>query len=156
MPIKSRARPPLIGNIAERTGVNVETIRYYERIGLLPHPARSDGRHRVYEESHVRRLSFIRRSRELGFPIDSIRMLLDLADGGQENCLATREITVRHLAETRGKIASLKKLERALKTMTDTCKPGAQATCPIIDAISAPGPRVVTRPRMNRTSRSTK
>ena len=82
------------------------------------------------------RLSFIRRSRELGFPLDDIRALLQLVDGGSSDCRATKDITLRHLADVRGKIASLRKLERALKDMTDACLPGNQSSCPIIDALS--------------------
>jgi MerR family mercuric resistance operon transcriptional regulator len=137
MVTNARAEPFLIGTLAERTGVNIETIRYYERVGLLPAPPRTGGRHRAYDEGHVQRLSFIRRSRELGFPLDDIRTLLRLASTGNMDCCATREITLCHLADIRGKIASLKKLERALKSMTDACRPSRQLSCPIIDALSA-------------------
>jgi len=134
---KSRAAPLLIGEFSLRTGVNVETIRYYERIGLLPAPPRTNGRHRVYDQSHVRRLRFVRRSRELGFALDDIRTLLALADRGEEACATTKEMTLHHLGDVRGKIASLKKLERALREMTEACRPGRQSSCPILDALSA-------------------
>jgi MerR family mercuric resistance operon transcriptional regulator len=126
----------LIGAIADETGVNIETIRYYERVGLLPAPPRSGGRQRLYDEGHVRRLTFIRRGRELGFPLDDIRMLLQLVDAGRLDFSATKQMTLRHLADLRGKIASLRKLERALATMTSACQPGRQSTCPILDALS--------------------
>lgn len=80
----------LIGTIAEQTGVNIETIRYYERIGLLPPPPRSGSRQRLYDREHLRRLTFIRRSRELGFPLDDIRTLLKLVDAGSSDCCATK------------------------------------------------------------------
>ena len=90
----------LIGKLAAQTGVNIETIRYYERVELLSAPARTDGGHRVYDADHVRRLTFIRRSRELGFSLDDIRTLLVLSDG-KRDC-AARELTLRHLADVRG------------------------------------------------------
>jgi MerR family mercuric resistance operon transcriptional regulator len=123
-----------IGQLAAETGVNIETIRYYERVGLLAAPPRTEGRHRVYDPHHVQRLSFIRRSRELGFSLDQIRTLVDLVDS-KRDC-AARELTLGHLADVRGKIASLKRLERALKGMTEACKPGDQNSCPIFDALS--------------------
>ena len=137
MVTNSRANPVLIGALAEKTGVNIETIRYYERIGLLPLPPRSGGRHRLYDERHIQRLNFVRRSRELGFPLDDVRALLALVDNGKTECRMTKEISLRHLADVRGKMASLKRLERALKTMTDACRPGDQSSCPIIEALSA-------------------
>ena len=125
----------LIGKLAAETGVNIETIRYYERVKLLSAPARTDGGHRVYNADHVQRLTFIRRSRELGFSLDDIRLLLALSDG-KRDCEA-KELTMRHLADIRGKISSLRRLERALKGMTEACKPGDQNSCPIFDALSS-------------------
>ena len=125
----------LIGKLAAETGVNIETIRYYERVGLLDIPPRTEGRHRVYNQQAVLRLTFIRRSRELGFSLEDIRTLLNLSDGKQD--CATRTLTLRHLDGVRGKIASLKRLEKALKGMTEACKPGDQNSCPIFDALSA-------------------
>ena len=138
MHTKSRPEPLLIGKLANRTGVNIETIRYYERVGLLPPPPRTQGRHRAYDESHARRLGFIRRSRELGFSLDDIRTLLQLADDGDLACATAKDVTLRHLTDVRGKIASLRKLEQALKYMTNACMPGKQLSCPIIDTLSAP------------------
>ena len=123
----------LIGKLATETGVNIETIRYYERVELLSAPARTEGGHRVYDADHVQRLTFIRRSRELGFSLDDIRTLFALS--GKRDC-AAKELTLLHLADVRGKIASLKRLERALKGMTEACKPGDQKSCPIFDALS--------------------
>jgi len=126
-----------IGVLAEKTGVNVETIRYYERIGLLSPPARSSGRHRMYSEEHFGRLTFIRRSRELGFSLDDIRTLLALVDEGDFDCAIVKDIAVRHLANVRGKIASVKRLEQALKVLSDACRRGRQVSCPIIEALSS-------------------
>lgn len=136
----ARATTILIGALAEQTRVNIETIRYYERVGLLSPPPRSGGRHRLYSEEHVRRLAFIRRSRELGFSLDDIRALLALVDEGAFDCSIVKNIAVRHLADVQGKIASLKRLERALKSMADACQPSKQVSCPIIDALTC-GPQ---------------
>jgi MerR family mercuric resistance operon transcriptional regulator len=132
-------KPLLIGGVAERTGVNIETIRYYERVGLLPHPPRTGGRRRTYDEASVRLLDFVRRGRELGFSLAEVRTLLELADRGAVACAETKDMSVRHLADVRGKIRSLKKLERTLKKMTDACQPGTQLSCPILDALGADG-----------------
>ncbi len=137
MHTKSRAEPLLIGKLADRTGVNIETIRYYERVGLLPPPPRTEGGHRAYDGHHVQRLAFIRRSRELGFSLNDIRTLLQLADRSDPACATVREVTLRHLADVRSKIASLRKLEGALKDMTNACTPGKQLSCPIIETLSA-------------------
>jgi MerR family mercuric resistance operon transcriptional regulator len=133
----TKSRVMLIGEFSAKTGVKIETIRYYERIGLMPKPPRKNGRQRIYGGSDVRRLRFVRRGRELGFALDDIRTLLDLADRGEQACSETRDMTLRHLLDVRGKIASLRKLERALKAMTDACWPGRQSSCPILDALSA-------------------
>ena len=123
----------LIGKLSAETGANIETIRYYERVGLLAAPPRTRGGLRMYDQHHARRLTFSRRSRELS--LDNIRTLLKLSDG-KRDC-AAKELTLRHLADVSGKIASLKRLEKALKSMTEACKPGVQDSCPIFDALSA-------------------
>jgi MerR family mercuric resistance operon transcriptional regulator len=123
-----------IGELAVRTGIKIETIRYYERIGLFPVPPRTMGGLRFYSEGDARRLSFIRRSRELGFTLEDVRTLMDLADR-KEDC-AARELALKHLEEVRGKIGSLRKLERALRKMTEACAPSEQTSCPIFDALS--------------------
>lgn len=126
----------LIGALSKSTGAKIDTIRYYERIGLLASPRRTQGRHRAYAREHLRELNFIRRARELGFSLNDIRALINLRRAGNEACLPAREITLRHLTEVQGKIASLRNLERALTTVTACCNPDAQASCPIIDALS--------------------
>jgi MerR family mercuric resistance operon transcriptional regulator len=140
---KPRIRPPLlIGKLSVGTGVNVETIRYYERAGLLPPPPRTAGKHRSYNEAHFQRLAFIRRSRELGFSIDEIRVLLDLVDHGSTMCSeSVKQISIKHLRNVRAKIASLKKLEAALSRLTGACKPGEDVPCPILEDLFAPGSR---------------
>lgn len=140
MDTKTRARPMQIGELAGRTGVNIETIRYYERAGLLPAPPRSEGRRRLYDMEHVRRLRFVRRGRELGFSLDDIRALLAIVDEGDADCTAAKDIALRHLADVHGKIASLRRLERALNSLTDACRPQDQVACPIIESLSANQP----------------
>jgi MerR family transcriptional regulator, mercuric resistance operon regulatory protein len=127
-----------IGELSRRSGCNIETIRYYERIALLPKPARSAGRHRLYGPADVRRLVFIRRARELGFALDTVRALLELAEiDGQGARAGVRELAESHLVEVRSKIASLQAMERTLADAVRCCAPGETAACPIIDALSA-------------------
>lgn len=123
------------GVIAARTGVNIETVRYYERIGLLPAPPRSEGGHRIYDEDMLRRLNFIRRSRELGFTLNEVRGLLLLVDGGDYTCGEVEQLTVAHLEEVRRKLADLKRLERVLREMVAGCQGGEVPECPIIEAL---------------------
>lgn len=127
----------LIGKLAAETGVNIETIRYYERVGLIPAPPRTTGGHRAYDEHHAQRLIFIRRGRELGFSLHDIRSLLELASQTNLACAQAKDITLSQLAEVRGKIVSLKKLERALQEMSGACQPGKNKPCPIFDALSS-------------------
>lgn len=127
-----------IGELSRRAGCNIETIRYYERIGLLPNPARSESRYRLYDPGDVRRLTFARRARELGFSLDEVRALLALsADTGLETCAEVRELAVGHLTDVRAKIADLRAMERALVHAVRRCDAGEPAGCPLIDALSA-------------------
>lgn len=127
-----------IGTLSDRTGCNIETIRYYERIGLMPRTARSDGGHRLYGEDHMRRLGFIRRSRELGFTLDQVRILLELVDGRRYTCAQVKRITMEHLEEVHRKVADLRKIERVLKDMAAQCDGGAVPKCAVIQALFAP------------------
>jgi MerR family mercuric resistance operon transcriptional regulator len=126
-----------IGELSRRTGCNIETIRYYERIGLLPAPARSAARYRVYGTGDVRRLTFIRRARELGFTLDAVRALLGLSGDGSAACPEVRELAANHLAEVRAKIADLQAMEHVLANAVRRCAAGELPGCPIIDALSA-------------------
>jgi len=127
-----------IGELSKRTGCNIETIRYYERIALLRAPARNAGRYRVYDTGDVRRLAFIRRARGLGFTLDEVRALLALsANDAQGACADVRELAESHLAEVRGKIADLRAMERVLADAVRRCMVGEAPGCPIIDALSA-------------------
>jgi len=125
-----------IGELARQTGCNVETIRYYERIGLLPSPERL-GRYRRYAAIDVRRLGFVRRARELGFSLDAVRALLALsAADGQSACVEVRDISAKHLTDVRARIADLRAMERVLTAAIRQCDAGARPGCPLIDALS--------------------
>lgn len=130
-----------IGRLAERSGVNLETIRYYERIGLMPEPGRTDGGHRIYEEPHRRRLSFIRRGRELGFGIEEIRVLLSLAEPQRRSCEEVREIACLRLEDVRAKIKDLTRLEALLADTVAQCSDTATApSCAVLDLLEvSPG-----------------
>ncbi|MGH6814188.1 MAG: MerR family transcriptional regulator [Hyphomicrobiaceae bacterium] len=133
----SRARWISIGRLSERTGVRIETIRYYERIGLLPEPPRSAGRHRLYDEPHRQRLVFIRRTRQLGFSLAEIRELLGLAKGYPLACSEVKALTEQHAAGIRRKIGDLKTLERVLNDLAAQCRGGKGPACPILDALGS-------------------
>lgn len=125
-----------IGDLAKRTGTKVETIRYYERIDLLPVPARTRSNYRSYDDGHLGRLSFIRRARDLGFPLDQVRELLELADQRDRSCEAVDVIARQHLAEVERKIADLNALRDELSDVISQCKHGAVADCRIIRALA--------------------
>lgn len=126
------------GELAAKVGCNLETIRYYEGIGLLPHPPRSEGRHRLYDTDMAKRLRFILRGRELGFSIEEVRALLSIADGAG-GCADVYALTTQHLEVVKRKIADLRKLQRILSETAAHCARDASLDCPIIEALSAPG-----------------
>lgn len=125
-----------IGALSEGTGVNIETIRYYERIGLLPAPPRSAGRHRLYGEPHRQRLVFIRRGRELGFSLEEVRALLGLGGGHDMTCGEVRALTHHHMAAIRDKIRDLKRLDRILSDLAARCRADDVPECPILEALA--------------------
>ncbi len=133
-------RQPLvqIGAFSQLAGVNIETIRYYERIGLLTVPARSPGGYRRYGMEDVRRLSFVRRLRELGFPLEDVRALLGLAETRRSACREVHDLASTHLDDVRGKIKDLRRMERALRDMVASCERGVSPQCPIIEALWKP------------------
>ena len=135
-----------IGALSKQTGCNIETIRYYERIGLMPPAARSNGGHRLYGAAQGRRLGFIRRTRELGFTLDQVRTLLQLVDGGRYTCSHVKRITVRHLDEVRRKVADLRRIERVLAEMAAQCDGGTVPKCLVIDALFDQRSRATERP----------
>jgi MerR family mercuric resistance operon transcriptional regulator len=123
--------------LARRTGCNLETIRYYERIGMMPDPPRTGTGYRVYDERHVSRLRFILRARELGFAIEEIRGLLDLVDGGTQTCAEVKERTERHLADVRAKIADLRRIEKVLAQTASKCSGEDVPECPVLEALAS-------------------
>jgi MerR family mercuric resistance operon transcriptional regulator len=124
-------------DLAKATGCNLETIRYYEKVGMMPDPPRTAAGYRVYEASHVSRLRFIMRGRDLGFTIEEIRGLLDLVDGGTQTCAEVKERTERHLTSVRAKIADLRRIEKALATTASLCSGEDVPECPVLDALAA-------------------
>jgi MerR family mercuric resistance operon transcriptional regulator len=125
-----------IGRLAKHTGTNVETIRYYERLGLWPVPPRTAGGYRLYGTEHLKRLNFVRRARVLGFSIEEVRTLLRLADERKRPCAEVRVVAGAHLADVRAKLADLKAMERVLKETVARCADRGTGThCPLIDAL---------------------
>ncbi|MBL6455823.1 helix-turn-helix domain-containing protein [Belnapia sp. T6] len=125
-----------IGELARATSTKVETIRYYERSGILPSPPRTSGGYRAYGPGHLARLSFVRRGRDLGFSIEQIRALLDLADQRDRPCEAVDAIAREHLAEVERKLADLGALRRELAALIGQCRHGTVAECRILDALA--------------------
>ena len=124
-----------IGELSRLTGVNIETIRYYEKIKMLPSPPRTEGGHRIYGSTQTRTLAFIRRARELGFTLGEIRALLDLAEPGKSSCAEVREIATHHLKDIRAKIKDLVKLERLLARTIAQCSGRNVPECPVLDVL---------------------
>jgi MerR family mercuric resistance operon transcriptional regulator len=125
-----------IGELSRLTGCNIETIRYYERIGLLPAPPRR-GRYRSYGGPDVGRLGFVRRARELGFTLDEVRALLGLAGGGQASCAEVRTLAASHLMDVRARITDLRRMERVLAESVRACDAGQDPGCPLIQSLYA-------------------
>ena len=124
-----------IGELSRRTRVNIETIRYYEKIGMLPVPPRTEGGRRVYGRLETRMLAFIRRARELGFSLDEIRALLRLGGPEKATCGEVKAIATRHLEDIRAKLSDLKKLERLLSKTVARCTGRAAPDCPVIEIL---------------------
>ena len=127
-----------ISKLAEGAGVHLETVRYYERIGLMPEPGRTRGGHRSYAATHVRRLRFIRRARELGFTLDDIRTLLELAEPGRASCGEVQKIASLHLQSVRAKLADLARMERLLTDTVTQCSGDGSLACPVLEMLDAP------------------
>jgi Cu(I)-responsive transcriptional regulator len=128
-----------IGELARAAVTKPETIRYYERIGLLPPPPRTAGNYRDYSAEDARRLVFTRRARHLGFSIEQIRALLNLADHKEQSCEAVDVIAREHLAEVKRKLASLTALRRELERLIGQCRHGTIAECRILEALAPAG-----------------
>jgi DNA-binding transcriptional MerR regulator len=124
-----------IGQLGTATDTKVETIRYYERIGLLPAPGRTAGNYRNYNAAHLDHLGFIRRARELGFSVADVRELLGLSERRESSCAAVDRLVGRHLATVEQKIAALKRLRGELRETLTACKGGRIAECRVIYAL---------------------
>ena len=136
---QNRASGLPIGALARAAGTKVQTVRYYEEIGLLPAPARTGGGQRVYDARARDRLAFIRHARELGFGLDSIRELLSLADRPDLDCTAADRIAQEHLDAVRQRIARLRGLETELERMVAQSAHGKVADCRVIESLAEHG-----------------
>lgn len=121
--------------LAQRAGCNLETVRYYENVGLLPEPPRTTNGYRSYDTKHERRLRFVLRARELGFSLDEIRELLRLVDERDRPCAEARDVAAVHLADVRAKIADLRRMECVLKDVVAQCGDGTLKECPLIETL---------------------
>jgi len=128
-----------IGELASATGTKVETVRFYEKIGLLSPPARTASNYRSYGEEHLARLSFIRRARNLGFGLDAVRELLRLADGPDQPCADIDSMASGKIKEIDAKIADLKRLRKVLFELVSACNTGTVRACPIVEALAPRG-----------------
>jgi DNA-binding transcriptional MerR regulator len=130
-----------IGTLATQTRTNVPTIRYYEEIGLLPHAQRGPNGHRYYREADLKRLTFIKRCRDFGFPIEQVRELVKLFEDGDRSCLEVREMAQMHLDALRAKLEEIRQLEASLQSFVescdDACSKGPTRSCAIIKDLSA-------------------
>ena len=131
----SRAENFPIGELSKHSGVNIETICYYERIKMLPAPPRTASGRRVYRATDLRILAFIRRSRELGFSLDEIRALRRLGGPEKGSCREVREIAAHHLEDIRAKLGDLRKLERLLARTVARCSGKTAPDCPVLDIL---------------------
>ncbi len=123
------------GALARLMGCNLETIRYYENIAIMPEPMRTQGGHRIYGQKEQERLRFILRCRELGFSIEELRQLLSMVDSDNYTCGEVHELTQEYLQSVSAKITDLRKLERTLQTISKECAGGDAPECPIIEAL---------------------
>jgi len=125
-----------IGDLADATGTKVVTIRYYEKIGLLPAAPRTAGNYRAYDAASLRRLRFIRRCRDLGFTLEQVRQLLSLASDEERDCQDVDRIALEHLAAVERKVADLRRLAGELRRISHHCQGGRIGDCRIIEALS--------------------
>ena len=125
-----------IGEAAKRSGVAIETIRYYEREGVIPSPKRTSSGRRVYATRDIAQLRFVKRCRDLGFPVRDSKSLLALTDGSHSNCTLAGSIAQNHLDEVKAKIKSLRRMELILVQMTNLCSDNAEK-CPVLDQLLA-------------------
>lgn len=125
-----------IGELSRHTSVSIETIRYYERAGLLPKAVRTTGGYRTYGSADAQRVSFIKRARSLGFSLDEVRRLLDLADQNSRSCRAVHALASRHLEDIKAKIVDLENMEKVLAVMVAECAQGTMPDCPLLETLA--------------------
>lgn len=125
-----------IGQVARAANCKVQTIRYYEQIGILPEPARTEGNQRIYNQKHLERLSFIRHSRELGFSLEQVREILALVDDPSHSCEEVDQIASVHLAEVISRIERLQDMRSELERMISRCAGGTVTECRIIESLA--------------------
>ncbi|MBX6741103.1 MAG: helix-turn-helix domain-containing protein [Acetobacteraceae bacterium] len=129
-----------IGQLAREAGCKVQTVRWYEEIGLLPTPVRTEGGHRLYGQRHRERLAFIRHAREFGFSLEAIRRLLDLAAHPEHPCGDAHALAVAQLAEVEAKLRRLAALRDELERLVDTgCEDGIAAECRVLETLADHG-----------------
>ncbi|OHV79595.1 MerR family transcriptional regulator [Ensifer sp. LCM 4579] len=124
-----------IGELARRTGCSIDTIRYYERIDLMPEVRRTEGGHRLYDRDHIGRLAFIRRSRRLGLSLAQVRGILDGVERSACRCAEVKALLTRRAEEVRTQIEALQKIERNLRRAIETCGDARLANCHVIKAM---------------------
>ncbi|WP_099828045.1 MerR family transcriptional regulator [Oceaniglobus indicus] len=124
-----------IGTLGRRTGTKVQTIRYYEQIGLMPEPGRTDGGQRRYEDVALDRLAFIRHARELGFSLGAIRELLELSDSPERSCAQVDAVAQKQLSDVEARIARLEALRGELQRMIRECNADRVADCRILEVL---------------------
>lgn len=124
-----------IGELSKKTGVHVETIRYYERLHLIPKPKRSESGHRFYNDVHRKRLAFIRRCRLLDFSLDEIRFLLQAVETDNPSCSEVEKFSAHHLARLQAKIEDFRAMEKTLQALLAQCRTHDGPTCPLIDVL---------------------
>lgn len=143
-----------IGALAQLTGANAPTIRYYEEIGLLPRPDRREGGQRTYDDDDVKRLTFIRRCRDFGFPIEQVRDLAALMQDAGRSCTEARDLAQQQLAAVRAKLVELKALERSIAGFVESCDAkcagGPGPDCVILEDLAAPPRYTVAKRRQDR------
>jgi Cd(II)/Pb(II)-responsive transcriptional regulator len=143
-----------IGELAKLTDCQVETVRYYEREGLLPPPARSDGNYRVYTQAHVERLTFIRNCRSLDMTLEEIRSLLSLRDSPQDQCENVNALIDEHIQHVNARVASLQALQTQLLELRQRCIDGTLEHCGILQQLEASGGVVAPESEHSHVGRS--
>jgi MerR family transcriptional regulator, mercuric resistance operon regulatory protein len=135
MPETNIFRAFTIGHLSKKTGVNIETIRYYERIGVMLEPDRTANGYRQFSHDDLKRLSFVKKCRELGFSLEEVRTMLVMVDNDHLSCGEIHEMTTGHLAAVEQRIRRLRSLKGVLSKMADQCTQGDVPDCPVIDAL---------------------